>query len=262
MWLIRMIYLTGKGFIGSNLLKKLPSDTFHIPHEALHTTNFKSYDYFYFLSSYGNKSTQKSEYDTYRANIEDLLYVIKKSKGIKFKSFVYLSSSSVMLKTQTTYSRSKRAAEEVLLAHIERNDFPVCIIRPFSVTGVGEQSEHLIPTLIDAAMTGKEINLVPNATHDFIDVDDVTDGILSLSQHGARGIYQLGTGIKHTNLEVLKLVEEVTGKKISYKEIDSMRSYDNQDWVSNNPRARGFGWLPKKTLKDSIQEMVGAYAAQ
>lgn len=256
-----MTYLTGKGFIGSNLLAKLPADTFHIPHENLHTTNFKYYDYFYFLSSYGNMSDQHSEYDTYRANIEDLLFVIKKSKGIKFKSFVYMSSSSVMLKQQTTYSRAKRAAEEILLAHIEKNDFPVCIIRPFSVTGVGEQREHLVPTLIDAAMTGKQINLVPYATHDFIDVDDVTDGILSLSQHGARGIYQLGTGIKYTNIQVLRLVEAITGKPIVYKEVGNMRSYDNQDWVSTNFKARGFGWLPKKTLEQSITEMVGKYVA-
>lgn len=259
--LVRMTYGTGlSGFIGSNLLKKLPEDTFHISHESLRTTSLKAYDYFYFLSSYGNRFDQPSEYDTYRANIEDLLYVIKKSKGIKFKSFVYLSSSSVQLRKQTTYSRAKRAAEEILLAHLEKNDFPICIIRPFSVTGVGEQKEHLIPVLIDAAFTGRQINLVPHATHDFIDVDDVTDGILSLSKHGARGIFQLGTGVKYSNLDVLKLVEKVTGKKIKFTIIDSMRPYDNEDWVSTNFKARGWGWSPRKSLEQSIQEMAGAYA--
>lgn len=255
-----MNYATGlSGFIGSHLKRKLSSDLFHITHENLRTTNLKFYDFFYFLSSYGNLFDQHDEYETYKANLEDLLYVIKKSKGIKFKSFVYLSSSSVMLKKQTTYSRTKKAAEEILLAQMEKHGLPICIIRPFSVTGVGEQETHLIPTLIDAAFTGKQVNLVPNATHDFIDVEDVVDGIISLSSHSAKGIYQLGTGTKYNNLEVLNLVSSIVGKPILYKEIDNMRPYDNQEWVSTNYKSRSFGWMPKKSLEQSIREMVADY---
>lgn len=249
-----MRYITGStGFIGSHLSKKLEATS--IPHDKLSSYKLEPFTHFYFCSSYGNLASHTDEDQIYKANIEDLIDILKQAKNIKFKSFVFLSTSSVMLRTQTTYSRCKRAAEEILLAFMERHDLPVCIIRPFSVTGSGEQAEHLIPTLLRAAATGETINFVPNAVHDWIDVDDLVEGIISLSEHGARGIYQLGTGKGTTNQEVLNLVEEVTGNKIKINIVDRMRAYDNQEWVSNNYKARGFGWLPKKTLKDSIKEM-------
>lgn len=247
-------FLTGStGFIGSHLLPKLKGDVVTIPHDKIQSTKLKPFDYFYFLSAYGNLNSHKDEDQIYKANIGDLMHVLSQIREFKFKSFVYISTSSVMLKTQTTYSRTKHAAEELLLAFMEKHDLPVCIIRPFSVTGAGEQGEHLIPTLLDSAKTGKLVNFVPNPTHDFIDVDDVAEGIVSLANHGARGIFQLGTGKETTNQEVLDIVEKVTGKKVNINLVDSLRSYDTQGWVSNNYKARGYGWFPKLTLEDSIR---------
>jgi nucleoside-diphosphate-sugar epimerase len=253
-----MQYITGAhGFIGTHLTNRLVSkeQVIIIPHDQISTAKLDPFTSFFFLSSYGNMASHTDEDAIFKANIEDLLSVLKQAKNIKFKSFVYISSSSVMLKTQTTYSRCKRAAEEILLAFMERHDVPICIIRPFSVTGVGEQREHLIPALLRAAQTGETVNFVPNSVHDFIDVEDVVDGIISLSENGARGIYQLGTGKGYPNKIVLEMVEQITGKKIKTNIVDSMRPYDNDNWVSNNFKARSFGWLPKKTLQDSIKEM-------
>lgn len=255
-------YITGSnGFLGSHLVKHLP-DAICVEHDLIRVAHLQKYDYFYFLSTYGNLATHTDQDKIFKANIEDLLTVLKKSKDINFKSFVFISTSSVKLRTQTTYSRAKKAAEEILLAYMEKNNAPICIIRPFSITGVGEQKEHLIPTLIDAAFTGKTINFVPWATHDYIDVEDVIEGILNLSQHGARGIFELGSGEKYTNQEVMHFVEQATGKPIAVNYVDNLRAYDNDSWQSNNFKARSFGWLPKKQLTQSITEMVEAYVTK
>jgi len=246
-------YGTGiSGFIGSHLAKKV--DILPIPHEKIKSVKIKPFDYFYFLSSYGNMIQHTDEDKMFQANVLDLVTILTKIKTIPFKSFFFMSTSSIMLKRQTTYSRMKRIAEELLLSYMERHNLPVCIVQPFSVTGVGEQSEHLIPTLLRAAKTGETINFVPYPTHDFIDVDDVVNGIISLTEHKARGIFQLGTGIKTSNQQVLNLVEEITGKKIHINVVESLREYDSLDWVSYNYKARTYGWLPKKTLYQSIRE--------
>jgi UDP-glucose 4-epimerase len=195
----------------------------------------------------------------YQANILDLIYILNQIKDMEFDSFVFISTSSVKLRTQTTYSRLKRAAEEILLAFMERHHKNVCIIRPFSVTGVGEQQSHLIPALIRASYSGDTINFVPEPTHDFIDVDDLVEGIITLSKNRARGVYELGTGKSFTNQQVLEEVQKATGKTIKVNIVKSLRDYDNENWVSTNLKARGYGWTPQKTLSDSIAEMVEAY---
>ncbi|MCK9371228.1 NAD(P)-dependent oxidoreductase [Candidatus Dojkabacteria bacterium] len=246
-------YCTGaSGFIGGNLAKKL--DITPILHEKIDNIKLLPYDNFFFLSSFGNLASQKGDNLIYKANVGDLITILDKSKDIKFKSFVYISSSSVGLPTQTVYSKCKKMAEEYLLTL----DLPILIIRPFSVTGRGEQAEHLIPTLIKTALSGKTINFVPNATHDFIDVEDLVDGIIALSEKDAKGIFELGTGISTSNQEVLELVEKITGKKVNVNIVDSLRPYDTKNWVSTDFRAREFGWMPKKSLEQSIREQYNA----
>lgn len=253
-------YITGsQGFLGKHLFEQLQGDVVAIPHDQIQSTKLEPFDYFYFLSSYGNLASQVEDEKIFKANVEDLLSILLQVKDMKFKSFVFISTSSVKLRTQTMYSRTKKAAEEILLAIMEKHDVPITIIRPFSVTGVGEQAEHLIPSLIRASLKMETINFVSEPTHDFIDVGDIASGILSLSEHGARGIFELGTGIKTSNQEVLDLVQEATGLKITTNKVFSLRSYDNEDWVSMNFRARSFGWLPRKSLSQSIKEMVSEY---
>lgn len=256
-----MIYCTGSsGFLGKHLLKALKGkDVVCIPHDKIASYKFEPYDYFYFLSTYGNMHFHEDSVKIFKANIIDLISILKKTGGQTFKSFVFISTSSVKLRTQTMYSRSKKAAEEILLSCMEKYKAPICIIRPFSITGIGEQKEHLIPTLIKSCMTGELVNFVPSPVHDFIDVSDIISGILNLSQHSAKGIFELGTGKQYTNQQVLEIVEKATGKKANINIVDRLRDYDNENWRSINYRARSYGWLPKKSLEQSIKEMVAEY---
>ena len=252
------IYVTGaKGFLGSHLIKRL-KDPICIPHEEIRDIKLQQYDRFFFLSAYGNMAWHDDDEKIFQANIRDLIYILTQKATYKgFQSFTFISTSSVRLPIQTMYSRTKRAAEEILLAFMEKHKLPIQIIRPFSITGVGEQKEHLIPKLIESAYDGSVVNLVPEPVHDFIDVEDVVDGIMSLTEHSARGIFELGTGIQHSNLQVKEIVEKIVGN-INVNITPQERDYDTTSWVSTNFKARGYGWLPKKKLEQSIKEMVDA----
>jgi len=258
---VSTVYLTGaSGFIGKHLTKRLDNFT-AIPHQKIQTIQIKEFDKFFFLSAYGNLIWQQDDNQILQANLLDLINVLNQIDFSKsFKSFVFLSTSSVKLRRQTMYSRAKKATEEVLLAYAEKYNAPICIIRPFSITGVGEQKEHLIPTLIRSCLEGEEMQFTPTPVHDFIDIDDVVEGIINLSDHSAKGIFELGLGEGTSNAEVLALVEKITGKKANITGMLPARDYDNQNWVSNNFRSRMYGWLPKKSLEDSIKEMVNAYS--
>jgi len=249
-----MNYILGaSGFLGKHISQRVQCVA--IPHGDIPTTKLQPFDNLYYLASYGNLIHQTDIAETIKANVLDVAHIIDQAVKHDFKSFIFISTSSVKLKVQTSYSRAKRATEEILLAYLERYNKPICIIRPFSITGVGEQSEHLIPKLIRSCMTGESMDFVGEPTHDFIDVDDIVSGILNLSEHSARGIFELGNGILYTNDQVREIVERVTGKKANIHRVESMRKYDNQSWSSTNYRARSWGWMPKKSLEVSIREM-------
>lgn len=251
-------YVTGaSGFLGSCLVKRL-SNPILIPHNQIHTTKLKDFDYFYFLSSYGNLSTQQDDKKILKANVTDLIDILLKVNWSKVKSFTFVSTSSVKLPVQTMYSRAKRAAEEILLSFTEKYNAPICIVRPFSITGPGEQKAHLIPRLIDSCFTGTPINFVGKPTHDYIDARDVVEGILALSRAGAKGIFELGNGKSYSNQEVLELVEKLTGKNANI-EPGKARPYDTGKWISRDFKARGYNWTPKITLKETLREMVNTY---
>ena len=253
-----MFYITGSsGFIGKHLVERLQLDNYVcVPHEEIINTDWSKADTVFFLSSYGNMASHTDEQQIIRANVIDLCFVLATVDWSKIKSFVFISTSSVKLKRQTMYSRTKKAAEEILLAYMEKYDAPISIVRPLSVTGVGEQKEHLIPKLIDSCLNGTEMDFVAEPTHDWIDVEDLVDGILNLSSNKAKGIFELGRGESLTNAQVLDMVELITEKNANIRVVQSMRPYDNERWVCENFKARGWGWLPNKTLLLSITEMV------
>lgn len=252
-------YVTGAGgFLGRELVKQLPEYE-AIPHKKIQLTTLEPFDRFFFLSAYGNMAHHDDDDAIIKANLLDAVHVATRAMKFDFKSFVFVSTSSVKLKYQTLYSRTKRATEEVLLALTEKHNVPFCIVRPYSITGVGEQPEHLIPTLIRSCLDGEEMEFVPSPVHDFIDVEDVVGAIINLSETGVKGIFEIGNGVPYSNQEVREIVQKVTGSRANIKQVGRLRNYDTDEWVCRNFRARDFGWAPRKNLEQSVREMVDDY---
>lgn len=250
---VKNIITGAGGFLGQHLIERLSGDTMTIPHDHIQKWGAISCDNFFFLSTYGNMAHQNELWKILMANVTDLVHVLRR---IECQSFVYVSSSSVTLPVQTAYSRTKRAAEEMVLAM----PVPGCVVRPYSITGVGEQKEHLIPTLIRSCMEGEAVDLVYEPTHDFVDVSDVADGLVELAQAKATGVFEFGRGVAISNEEVLRIVEAACGRSARVRRVDNMRNYDTQEWYCRDLSKRG-GWQPKKSLATSIEEMLEAYRA-
>jgi len=256
-------YITGaSGFLGTHLMEKIAPlnpdgsrfNTVTIPHQEISHCKLQPFENFFFLSAYGNMFDQKDEGKTIQANLLDLLYIMNQAREFNFKSFVYISTSSVTLPVQTTYSRTKKVAENVLLEYIKRFNFPIAIIRLFSMTGVGEQEEHLIPKLISSCMHDEKIDFVPEPRHDFVDVEDAVTGILYLSKNQKQGIFEIGNGRAYSNKEVLELVQKCTGYDANVRLVKSMRPYDLKKWKST--KNQWFKKLKPRTLEQTITNMV------
>jgi nucleoside-diphosphate-sugar epimerase len=253
-------YVTGaKGFIGQHLCRKLGVETVKtIDHRRIGKEGLLPFEKFFFLSTYGNLWGHKNWKAVVKANVTDLVYLLRKSFDYPGGTFVFVSSSSVNLPTHTPYSCCKMAAEHIL-ASAHKEDRRTIIARPYSVIGVGEQKQHLIPTLIRSCLNGEKMQFYPFATHDFVDVEDFVDGLLLVSESAPSGIYEFGNGRTVPNAEVRALVESITGKVANVELTNYGRPYDDSQWYCRNCAAKKMGWTPKKSLRDTITEMVTEY---
>lgn len=239
------------GFLGEALTKKLEQSGQEVL--RLDRSGIISADIglVFDLAAYGNMADQTDVREIYRANLMRVINMVEEGC---FERLIYISTSSVSLPNQTPYSLSKKAAEEYLQWSREK----VAIARPLTPVGVGEQKEHLIPKLIQSCLYGIEIPFVADPVHDFIDIDDFVDALLTIKDKGLfeGEIYEIGSGKQVSNDEVRLLVEETTGKRANVRPVESMRSYDTKEWRANNERICSLGWEPRISLKTTIQRMI------
>lgn len=248
-----MNYVTGStGFIGSKLMSKIPASG--VSHHRFRSFGIRARqgDTIYHLSSYGNLFHHHECSQIIRANLLDLMLLNHSPAKV-----IFVSTSSVALPVQTVYSAMKRAAELWLSELSEIQDY--VIVRPFSVTGVGEHRCHLIPTMIRCCLSGEHADFSGSPVHDYVDVDDAAEGLVCASRMPSGSVVEIGSGIETSNQEVLRMVEEECGSTASITRVDRVRPYDTGMWKSD-PEMWPRGWRPKKKLGESVREMVKLYA--
>lgn len=253
----RLLVTGSSGHLGSHLSERLKQAGYEVLKGDRQGNVPEKVTGIFNCGTYGNVYDHKDIPEIYRANVVNVAKLIQSKPDI----FINVSSSSVLLPVQTHYSLAKAAGEKIV-EHEEGIN-----IRPSTITGVGEAPQRLIPKLIKSCLTGEQMPFVADATHDYIDVEDVVDamsfivfGVTSELWCGLRGkTLNVSSGELHTNQEVREIVESVTGKKANIVAVESMRSYDTKSWKVDNSRLAWLGWEPKVTLEQSIKNMVKAY---
>lgn len=243
-----MIYaISGsEGFIGTalcNRLRKIGEEVVPIRRFQMSSVeslaaflDAKNIDTVIHLAAYGNHYNQQEHKEIFRVNVLYTLNMLKAAQGRKFYNF---STSSVTLKKKTLYSISKACGEELVKIHSNAVN-----IRPYSVYGPGEAEHRFVPTVIRSLRTGEKIRVDENAVHDWIYIEDAITGLLA-------GAQELGTGEQHTNLEVVKLLEEISGKKVNYVP-GHLRSYDTDSWCCKNG-------ITHRSLRRGLEETYSYY---
>lgn len=238
------------GFLGSHLVKALTERKYRIlrisqellynPAELKEFFKAEQPDYIFHLAAYGNMSNQEDVAMTVFANLLGTYNVLDASKEVDYKKFVNFSTSSVLLPQETFYSASKAGAERLANAFSQTGK-PVLTVRPFSIYGDGEADFRFIPTVIKHLLNGEKMKVVEDASHDWVYVKDFTDTlIVKLNDNG---IVNMGTGISHSNKEVIGILENISGKKLHYTKVKALRSFDTKTWV-----------CPTKTITSDIEE--------
>lgn len=171
------------------------------------------------------------------------------------------------------YGNSKLMVEKILDDYDKAYGMRSVRLRYFNVAGadsksrIGEWHEpetHLIPNVLKSTsdkvfkLYGTDYNTVDGTcVRDYINVEDLADAHIKALEYleagGTTNFFNLGTKEGNSVKEVFALCEKVKGAQIPL-EICSRRAGDPAKLVADNTKAKNeLGWMPNKTLEDSIR---------
>jgi len=181
------------------------------------------------------------------------------------------------------YGESKVMVETLLRWFDGIHGLKSVCLRYFNASGgdpegvLGEEHEpetHLIPLLLRAVLTGQPITIfgddydTPDGTciRDYIHVDDLAQAHILALGHllggGASRQFNVGTGVGHSVLEMLRTVEDVTGRKVPYA-MGARREGDPPRLVASPAELRrALGWEPRYTSLHTIVEHAWKFASK
>lgn len=179
---------------------------------------------------------------------------------------------------QNPYGETKLAAERLLKWYDSAYGFRSISIRFFNAAGatpeLGEDhhdESHIIPNIINAQLEGREFTLFGNdyptpdgtCVRDYIHVLDLAEafrlaGEKLMTPNAITTSYNAGTGHGYSNLEIIKMVESVSGKPVQIK-FEPRRPGDANELVADSSRLqKELGWSPSHSdLKSIIKSAYG-----
>lgn len=224
----------------------------------------------YHLATNGAYSYQKDANQIINTNILGTWNLLQACNTINYDLFVNTGSSSEygtkqspmketdLLEPNSYYAVTK-CTQTLLCGHIAKSENkPIVTIRPFSVYGPYEEPKRFIPTLMNALMFNREMNLVsPDTARDQIYVDDIVDAYLKINElkNNPGEYFNIGTGIQSTIKQVVDTAVKVTGKTAQFKwGAMEGRSWDTNNWVADISKAKKLlKWTPKINLEQGLK---------
>lgn len=180
---------------------------------------------------------------------------------------------------ENPYGETKLAVERLLKWYDKAYGFKSISIRFFNAAGatteLGEDhhdESHIIPNIINAQLNNKEFVLFGNdyptpdgtCVRDYIHVLDLADAFRlaaeKLMQPGAvTTAYNAGTGHGYSNLEIVKMVETVSGKPVAVKS-EPRRPGDANELIADSTRLQSeLSWSPSHSDLESIVKSAYLY---
>ena len=226
----------------------------------------------------------------YNNNLVSLLNILKCASKFGIENFVFSSSATVygqpnklpvsenfpFQKACSPYGNTKQMSEEIL--HFTSTKIKSIALRYFNPIGAHESSligelpigtpNNLIPFLTQTAIGkrkclnvfGKDYN-TPDGTcvRDYIHVVDLAKAHISAVERLLKNnnkekfeIFNIGTGVGYSVLEIIKTFEKVSGEKLNYKIIARRPGDIEKIWADPKYANKELGWKAEKNLDDML----------
>ena len=165
-------------------------------------------------------------------------------------------------KPRSPYSASKAGGEHLARAYAESFGLPLLVTRGSNNYGPYQYPEKLIPVLITNAIDDIPLPLYNDgsAVRDYVFVEDHCRAIdMVLHEAAAGSVYNVGTGVETSGLDVAQAVLEIMGKPKSLIEFVADRPGHDYRYALDITRITEHGWEPRVGLGEGLERTVRWY---
>jgi UDP-glucose 4-epimerase len=286
------VLVTGnRGFVGTNLIKKLKNKVHIVPaeqsnHERIdilirnQLLRLENTDIIIHLASktsIPNSTTNPYEY--YQTNILGTLNILdfarqnNMNKIINISTYVYGKpnyfpiNENHPINPHSPYTKSKVIAEKLSEFYAQDYGIDVVTLRPFYIYGPSQNELTFIPSIIkQMRKNGKVILSSRNTKRDFLFVDDFIDLVYKLILNFPKGYntYNVGFGKSYPLERVVEIIRQILNINVDIEYNSSMRPNDIVDMVADITQLEKlYDWKPqidietglRLTLNDSINKI-------
>lgn len=184
---------------------------------------------YHMVAKVGNDLPTKENFISFdNVNVKGTINIVNEAKKYSVKKFIYVSSIAAMgivedkIITEESkcnpvipYQVSKFNAEKMLMDEFKNNNFPVIILRPTKVYGIGE---HEYSFLTQIKLLSKKINLIIGKKDNYISnicVTDLVESFIKCIDNGNLGNIYIISGKNSINsFSIKKIVEDELNIKI------------------------------------------------
>ena len=276
-----ILIIGGTGFIGFHLLKKttkLGWNSFSISkNRPKKNRKVNKVKYIFLNISNLNKLNKKisTNYD-YIVNLTDIttstLFFLKKKN---FKKLLHVGSSAeygnlrrlphkenFVCKPISAYGRKKLSITKNLLKSFKKKFFPLIIVRIFQVYGPFDNSNKIIPQVLQNCLKNRTLKLTAGyQTRDFCHIDDVVRAIILLLKNENNKIYgnifNIGSGkavtIKHL---ANKIKNKINKGKLKFKTKKIKKNEIIYSKASIKKIKRFVNWVPRISLENGLKRLI------
>ena len=241
-----------------DLLKKLSNiDTiFHLAAIAGVRKSFENPNEYFKINVEGTENILKTF-----ENINELIFASSSSVYGDLKSDQFPVKEEHSLNPISPYGESKKQAELLCKTYSEKLKIKTSILRFYTVYGPRQRPDEAIMKFINLSISGKPIPIYGDGTkiRDYTFVSDIVNGII-LSQKFGNGTYNLGSGNPISINQMVDIIEEKLGKKITRQYIDSPKGDVFKTHADITKAEKELKFFPKTKFQDGIEKTIDWYS--
>jgi UDP-glucose 4-epimerase len=219
------------------------------------------------------RSSWGTNFESYsRNNIEATQKLLEAAKDLEIKKLVYSSSSSVYgnaeelptkedfpTKPVSPYGVTKLAGEHLCHLYCENYGVPVVILRYFTVLGPKPRPDMAHTIFSKAILSGEQIRMFGDGeqSRGFTYVSDVVDATVSAAgSQIVDEVFNIGGGATATMNEVVRMLEEIAGKKAIVCYIETQKGDVTHTRPDISKAERLLDYHPRVGLREGLAEVV------